>query len=346
MQSKPLYFEGFNFLRFFAALAIVFYHVLIPYSNTVEPSFAQFLHNLSVGVDFFFLISGFLIVYLLAEEKRNTNKINLLNFYVRRILRIFPLYFLIIFIAVIGHGPDIDYKPFLYFWGNFKIANTEQWPVAILTPLWSICVEEHFYVFIPLVVSLLPLNYLKYALYGIVLFSIGFRLYTYITDQYPWFTIYLHTLSKIDVIALGGIVAINYKQLTQRVKIGSWSFLIVFSIIPIYMLTVNNIDYSTWANILFKKYLLIVPFILIVLMVLYTENRIVNTIRTNKFFDYLGKCSFGIYVFHSPVNTLLGKTSITNTALYLSIVVIITIIVSILSYEYFEKQFLKLKSKF
>jgi peptidoglycan/LPS O-acetylase OafA/YrhL len=343
MQTKPEYFEGFNFLRFFAALAIVFYHVLIPYSNTVNPSYALFLKNLAVGVDFFFLISGFLIVYLLAEEKRISNKINLLNFYVRRILRIFPLYFLIILIAVLEHGTDINYQPFLYFWGNISIANIEQWPVAILTPLWSICVEEHFYVFIPLVVSLLPFNYLKYALYGIVILSLGFRLYTYYTDQYPWFTIYVHTLSKIDVIALGGIIAINYKQLTQRIKIGSWSFLIVFAIIPIYMLIVNNNDFSTLASILFKKYLLTIPFILIILLVLYTDNRIVNIIRKNKMFDYLGKCSFGIYVFHSPVNTFLGKVGITNTALYLIIVVIITIIVSIVSYEYFEKQFLKLR---
>lgn len=346
MQSKPVYFEGFNFLRFFAALAIVFYHVLIPFSNTVEPSFAQFLHNLAVGVDFFFLISGFLIVYLLAEEKRANNKINLVNFYVRRILRIFPLYFLIIFIAVIWHGTEINYKPFLYFWGNFNIVNTGQWPAAILTPLWSICVEEHFYVFIPLVVSLLPIKHLKYALYGIVLLSFGFRLYTFLTNQYPWFTIYLHTLSKIDVIALGGIVAINYKQLAQRIKIGSWSFLMVFSIILIYMFVVNNIDYSTWASILLKKYLLIIPFILIILMVLYTDNRIVNTIRTNKYLDYLGKCSFGIYVFHTPMNSFLGNSGIKNTALYLLVVVIVTISTSIVSYEFFEKQFLKLKSKF
>ncbi|MCY7410118.1 MAG: acyltransferase [Chitinophagales bacterium] len=96
MQQKgSVHFEGLNLLRFVAAMMILVFYAV---EETVPDSpLKMFVHNFPIGVDFFFIISGFLITYLLLQEKSSYQKINIGAFYLRRILRIFPLYYLIIF---------------------------------------------------------------------------------------------------------------------------------------------------------------------------------------------------------------------------------------------------------
>ena len=99
MSQIPLHFKGLNALRFFAALFIIIYHTTGGFHDTMSPTYKLFFQNLVIGVDFFFLISGFLIIYLLLVEKQNTGSIHIGKFYLRRVLRIFPLYFLIVGLA-------------------------------------------------------------------------------------------------------------------------------------------------------------------------------------------------------------------------------------------------------
>src|ERR1700722_15197921 len=99
-EKKGTYFTGLNPLRFISAFAIIIAHVTLGLQNTMQQSaLRQFLHNLNIGVDMFFLVSGFLITFMLIEEKSETGSLSIRGFYMRRVLRILPLYYLIIAIA-------------------------------------------------------------------------------------------------------------------------------------------------------------------------------------------------------------------------------------------------------
>src|SRR5581483_3255154 len=153
----PLHFKGLNALRFFSALSIIIYHC---YFNVPHPYpvLNRLMHNLVLGVDMFFIISGFLIIYLLLDEKEQYGKISLTKFYTRRVLRIFPLYYLVIIIAFIFYySQQVNFTPFLLFYGNLWMAHTGHWTADVLNPLWSLNIEEQFYLVIPLLLFYIPI---------------------------------------------------------------------------------------------------------------------------------------------------------------------------------------------
>ena len=105
MQKKMIYFQNLDGLRFFCFLTVFFYHGFHTESAAVKDSgLYQFFkwgiaENGFLGVNFFFVLSGFLITYLLIKEKELNGKINIIHFWFRRILRIWPLYFICVFVG-------------------------------------------------------------------------------------------------------------------------------------------------------------------------------------------------------------------------------------------------------
>ena len=171
-ESSKIYFPGLNGLRFYAALAVIITHIelmkgKLGFSNIWnEP----IIHQLGVkGVSFFFVLSGFLITYLLLIERQNKNRIFLKDFYLRRILRIWPLYFFILILGffVFPYFSFFDIPYFTdhfkedYFWNlvfyvlifpnlAFSIFNA----VPLIGQSWSIGVEEQFYILWPIILKL------------------------------------------------------------------------------------------------------------------------------------------------------------------------------------------------
>ena len=160
-NQASTYLPGLNTLRFIAAFFVVISHANISlfklgiYDECKFP----FLNRGGDSVDFFFTLSGFLITYLLINELKNTQTISITQFYRRRVLRIWPLYFLIIIIGfiILGVVYPMIYKKaffetdilslvlmFVFFIPNFAAKN---FMVGLLNPLWSIGVEEQFYLF-------------------------------------------------------------------------------------------------------------------------------------------------------------------------------------------------------
>ena len=214
MNRGIVHFKGLYALRFLAAFPIIIYHATAGFHASMTPTVKLFFQNLVIGVDLFFLISGFLIIYLLLLEKKDTGSIQMGKFYLRRILRIFPLYFLIVGLAYLvyhpGH-PDVNFSKYLYFWGNFYTIELNNWPVGFLTPLWSICIEEHFYLIIPFLVLITPLRLVHWVLIGVIIASMVYRYAQVPTDN--WFTIYCHSLSRCDLMAVGGLLHLLSKRI-------------------------------------------------------------------------------------------------------------------------------------
>src|SRR5271169_6829716 len=159
-MAGKVHFEGLNSLRFFAALFVVLGH--IPLNQTSvglpHPSSGAFFFRGAFAVRFFFTLSGFLITYLLLEEDRRTGDIQVRSFYLRRICRIWPLYFSVVFFGLffyhaalpwLGIAYRIDYTLptalLLYSVLLPNLMNSLYTVGGILNPSWSIGVEEQFY---------------------------------------------------------------------------------------------------------------------------------------------------------------------------------------------------------
>ncbi|MDP1800300.1 MAG: acyltransferase, partial [Bacteroidota bacterium] len=170
--SKNIYFKGLNGLRFFAAFAVIITHIELIKDQMHCPNLyytSKMIFELGgLGVVFFFVLSGFLITYLLLKEKELTDTINVKKFYIRRVLRIWPLYFLIVILGffVLPHFHFMEISFFAKYNAHLSVFNLVLFLVmlpnlafAIFKPLphigqlWSIGVEEQFYLLWPWVVK-------------------------------------------------------------------------------------------------------------------------------------------------------------------------------------------------
>ncbi|MFW5768071.1 MAG: acyltransferase family protein, partial [Bacteroidota bacterium] len=231
-SSDRIYFPYLDVIRFVAAFMIIVYHgyeawrswfgevgFLSAGTYTELTGFGKlvnrFLGNLELGVDIFFLLSGFLITYILLKEKEKHGKINIKNFIIRRTLRIWPLYFLLIAIAPFLvswlNVAEPNYLANALFVNNFHAIQTGKWTYPF-AHFWSICIEEHFYLVWPFIIAFVPRRYLLKLFVSLILVSIAFRMYASINMEYPWFAIYLHTLSRMDVLIIGSAGALFYAR--------------------------------------------------------------------------------------------------------------------------------------
>jgi len=350
-MAKKVYFEGLNTLRFFAAFAVLIFHSSQWYHYKFDSPFKMLLHNLPVAVDFFFILSGFLIIYLLLVEKKQTGTINLKNFYIRRFLRILPLYYLIILISYLflrKPQTPVAWDKFLYFWGNFQIIADNHWTLASLNPLWSISIEEHFYLFIPLLVAVIPTKYLKYLFWSIILFSIGYRFYITKTIGDNWMHIYMHTLSQMDLLAIGGLLALYHYRSGFKFQLPKFIYLIILGGFLILMTLVDSKDYTSLYNATIKKYIFSVVLILLLLFFVFDNNQAFEKLKKQRILNYLGKISYGIYLYNAMVIDILEKIPWLQKhyAVKLPLDILLTLLLATVSFELYEKQFLKLKNKF
>jgi peptidoglycan/LPS O-acetylase OafA/YrhL len=363
-----VYFKNLDALRCLAAFMVVFLHIyegwhgyfshpdFIPldenHAITKEGMFIDtFFRNGSLGVDIFFLISGFLITYLLIAEKTQTGTIHVKFFYFRRMLRIWPLYFFILIITpfVISWlgKKSPDYLPNIFFLNNFLCIATKEWTYPF-SHLWSICIEEHFYIFWPLLISVVPFKRLSEVLIGIVMISIFYRFYIYYTNDNWYFKIYLHTISRMDALAIGGLAAIHHFKKPFGFEINRLPRVMLL-FIAIFLLV---IDYHfNWEGLFlasFKKYIYLILFGYLMLNFSFNSRPLINP---PFWVNYLGKISYGIYMYSNILVTVIAEKimivfELDSFLLFAVMNIAFTILISAISYEFFEKHFLKLKTKF
>lgn len=178
------YLEGLNTLRAIAALVVVIAHVeLFKHDRGIPSAFDANIRRLPdahLGVVLFFVLSGFLITYLLIGERKASGTISLRKFYFRRILRIWPLYYLILFVSFLLHPGGIglgEWLLSLFGAPNIGAALHMEW-----TPgphIWSIGVEEQFYLVWPWVLLALPMKRVASAL---ITFMVGFTFLPFVLD--------------------------------------------------------------------------------------------------------------------------------------------------------------------
>lgn len=338
-------------LRFFLASLVIIFHMVQFCKNRGFPFYDE-LAIFSKGTEavyVFFTLSGFLIIRNLIKEKINTNTINLKNFYTNRVLRIFPLYYLILFIGFIyynfiielfGYSNDSNYNLFKgLFLGMTFFANIlEKYkPGGIIEVLWSISIEEQFYLFIaPVFLLIKKKNIFRFLLF----FTFGYFIIYYIP--------FLEALREYNMLffyfSAGGIF--SYFSLFPPFKMSKYLkaiILIVFITLlttNIFKENLNNPLYHIICTLIFSSSIYVLSL---------HPYKILN----NNLLKYLGKISYGLYMYHLVVFQLFGfiflKLTHLNSTLFIilfySLNFITTIFVAAISYKYFETPFLKLKFK-
>jgi peptidoglycan/LPS O-acetylase OafA/YrhL len=369
-NKKPLHFVQLDALRFLAAFMVVFSHAFdgwfgyygIPKLfrdasgewNTLGDHLHRFTANMNFGVDMFFLISGFLITYLLLREKNDKGKINIPAFFARRALRIWPLYFFVIavspFLVSWLNFAEPEYKPVLFFYNNFRTMATHQWDFPF-AHFWSICIEEHFYLVWPFLVALVPIKRLPWFLAAIILTSIGYRAYAWYNTE-VWFHAYMHTLARIDVLAIGGLAAWAHFRWPYKLKMPVWLRLILFgALVSLFFFDHIN-DWPSLFMLCAKKYLYVLLAGILMMHYVFSPDAFFKWGPKHPI-NYLGRCCFGIYLWGNillPIiilkflQPLYGANG--RALIYWPAVIIISLVVPVISYELIERPFLKLKSRF
>jgi peptidoglycan/LPS O-acetylase OafA/YrhL len=308
------------------------------------------MYNLSLGVDIFFIISGFLITYLLLAEKNKTGTVNLTQFYVRRVLRIWPLYFLILFtgplLTYFMGEKSPDYFMYFIFAGNFSLIK-EGWISPSVSHLWSICIEEHFYLVWPILAKYAnPKNFLNImvvALIGVFFFKI----HTHFSTSDRWMTLYLHTLSRCDILILGSIVGWIYFYNPFIVNFSTTIRVVVYT----FFIVLLFLDNTSQNDLLFDATLkrVIYSFGGIFWFLNVAFNPKAWFVNLHKGINYLGKASYSLYMWHPVILAVttyyLNYYKIYNFWISIFLSLIFSIIISLLSYAYFEQPFLIIKEK-
>lgn len=364
-MSTHIYFKGLKFIRFFAASLVVVHHIeqfksIFGLQNLWENGTIRNLGD--KGVSLFFVLSGFLITFLLQKEKEQTNTINIKYFYIRRILRIWSLYFLIVLASLFifpqfsffrMNGTSIIDNNLLYIFllslvilPNVTLFKFGAIPFS--SQAWSIGVEEQFYLLWPWLIKYV--NKISFVLIGIivamfVLQNSGMIIPKLIGKEAIDSSVlskltFFFKLFRIDCMAFGSIGALMVFYKSKFLKYFYHpvpSFLTLFFTI---LLIVNPFHILFFENIIQS-----ILFMALILNIA-TNSHCFYSIE-NKIFNKLGDISYGIYMYHPlicfTVIKLVGDR-INNVTLYF-LIFSFTLLLAYLSYTVFEKKLIRIKSR-
>jgi peptidoglycan/LPS O-acetylase OafA/YrhL len=337
-----------------------------------------------VGVQLFFVLSGFLITNILLRMKESLGAGDFFKkFYGRRFLRIFPLYYfylLIMFIVtavLIYYGYRVAYMhrfqgqlPYalIYAYNFFNASPAFDGESWLIGHLWSLSVEEQFYIFWPLLIFLTPKRHLKKLFVGAIIAGPVFRmavtiLYKFydVNFLYPDLAVVIYVLpfSQLDAFGLGAFIT-RFEIPKARLQ-----FLILLLLLPILGFATTYISTGDWgaSTALGFQYPLekdlkqvwgyiYLNYTCALLIYLVIKEKFLVRFLNNKFLSYLGKISYGLYVYHFAVIWFVrrirdfGINEMIAKPLTLVISAILIFIIASLSYKYFEKPILDLKDRF
>lgn len=337
-------------MRGIAILSVMAFH----FSCVFEGGVSRLDHRVlslashgSRGVDLFFVLSGFLITRILMRSRDSGNYLQ--SFYMRRVLRIFPVYFFYLFI-VFGIVRQISPEaftntrlwPYLSYLSNWQAGTGLKDPGLI--HLWSLAVEEQFYLVWPLLVLLCPPRRLIYASAAVCLLALGLRIAA--TGHMAPTIIFRMTPFRADALAGGAIVGVIFDserraELTKRFAIPAAVIVLLLALV---------LRGGSYSQALEYSVIVVVCAVAIFLAARYDPGFL-----RHPFLSTVGKYSYGMYVYHILLGSLLwsglkhSQTVIPLAVLrwcYLPIAALSVFAMAWLSYRYLELPFLRLKGQF
>ena len=320
-----------------------------------------------MGVDLFFVLSGFLITGILLDARGKEHYYR--NFYIRRTLRIFPLYYTMMIVAsaiYLWHSGNRHLYVsivgrYFFYAGNLWLTSGPFFPIFLI-PLWSLQVEEQFYLVFPYLIRTLKPGRLFQMLLWIVILSGPLRLASY------WWLPFRHNLQyfvtpfRLDALALGALIAIRARSRPWNIQ--PWLITVLMM-----SLLVAMVAYLSWGNFIWEETARICTFgfsivdlalASVVLWVLRFRDSWPTGWLRNRVSQYVGKVSYGMYILQYPTYLLVRRlethfhwhifasSDSWNTTNWVTFLVFCTTVVCVASISFYalESPFLGLKDQF
>ncbi|MVM41912.1 acyltransferase family protein [Spirosoma sp. HMF3257] len=343
-------------LRTFAVLLVIIFH-WFPTGEGINR-----LPNGTIGVVIFFVLSGFLITRILLQNRDLIQtgdyslKESYRNFFIRRVLRLFPLYYLALtfVLIVLPEASDIDQHPFYYyFYGyNFLLQKTGNW-ADTLSPFWTLAVEEQLYLIWPWIVLLTPKNTFRWVIITMIISGIAFRAYEYTQGNLDG----ILTPACFDTFGAGAMwayIVVDYRDSIDAFlkKLSITAGLALLGFLALLLLPGDHL-----LTVLFQRTLISVVALFMIGRASLGVQGLLGKILNNPVIQYFGRISYGLYVFHMivPGYTIALLSDLSNrihrplmlgywSHRFVSLIILLS--VASLSWYLIEKPFLSLKRYF
>jgi len=350
-------------IRGAAILLVLFHHLANSLKN--EFGYRNVLQGVAssgwIGVDLFFVLSGFLITGILYDSKASKSYFK--NFYMRRVLRIFPLYYGTLLLALLlrvvlpdlnSHGTENPSWLWIYA-TNIVLAWKGAGAFGALDHFWSLAIEEQFYFVWPLAVFLLNRNRLMQLSLFLFFLSFGLRI-ALLLGGTPPASIYFLTFTRLDTLSIGAFLALAIRSsggVRNLVK-PAWLVGLASGLGIAAIMIIRNIpDELDFVMQAFGYSLLALFFgAMLILTITSPLQRVFNL----GMLRWFGKYSYGLYMWHpfifilllhtNPARTIRGDSGAVGAIVSVGLALGATFAVTLLSWHCWEKQFLKLKQYF
>ena len=358
MQAKDSIRQGsfyrpeLDCLRFFAFLFVFIGHAFATearyYTKLGMSEGAALWLSMAItsggnGVALFFVLSSYLITELLIREHCSIGKLDVKSFYIRRALRIWPLYFFFIILVYLAIPQASVYAlpskfllPMVLLVGNWAAVFYNGMGYSVAGPLWSISVEEQFYLVWPLVIARVGVRNLKGVCIALIVVANLLRIVMEKKGA-GMVAFWCSTLSWLDAIALGALVALLLRGGTPRKSLVQ-RLLLFFGGTALWILTPHV-----------SKYLIYVDIVSFPLIIAGSTMMLLGVLGSNlahPILVYLGRISYGLYVWHALSLALVSHLFVKYSLLYAFVGLPLTILMASISYSLLEKPFLNLKRRF
>lgn len=354
---NPLgYIPGLDAIRAIAVILVVFHHL-------TPSNWSVYLGPYAVAL--FFVLSGFLISRILFHEKekylRSEASLSSIvkRFYIRRSLRILPIYYLLFICLYTFHNfieIDIKGSPWYYisYTSNFLIFKMQSW-IGMFSHTWSLSVEEQFYLLWPFFILYIPLRYLRVFMYGVIILGFTYSLlFPFFYPSLKYFN--LQTIACMPAFAVGSLIGFSfyYQKSYNPLFLKLCNIVsIIFPFILLWCAYFTKVNPADHVGQLYYG----LPAACFIIHVIHNQNLFLDrNLYKNKVMEHLGKISYGIYLYHMPIyylwpylNHRLYKTLNINNMLFQNVMDVIfctllTYIISICSWRIIEKPINKLKN--
>ena len=359
-KLDSVYDPTIDFIRFIAFILVFFTHFIHGGGNAIKVNTGQWWNNEFIqrvadfggqGVTLFFSLTGFLLGRLLIREYIEEGRVSIKAFYIRRILRIWPLYFAFIgmcaVLNVFSNSPTLDSREipylatFTYNWGQIY-GNI---PGTMATITWSISVEEQIYLFFP--VLFLVMAKKSATKYAIFLMISGFA--SVLSCLYI-FEISADRFTPSFLLPVGvGLLTARYEDQYFTTPQAMRNSLLLVLLLIFYILSFRDIvDSSIFQSLAYIGSAFLLPALLLVSRSVIGRNQ--NWAL--KFTVYIGRRSYGCYLFHWAIWTVMvGRNIFSTEKDGFSVIGVLvgfatTVLVSSFSYKYFETPFLRIRKRF
>ncbi len=352
-MTKNIYFKNFDSIRAIAAMLVLVAHIELhkPEHGLNRFQSIDLIPLGTISVTLFFVLSGFLITYLLISELFINKKVNVKFFYVRRVLKIWPLYFLVLLAGVFIYkfsAPISKWVLAVFFLPN--VAYTRYGLPSLIDPIWSIGIEEQFYLLFPLLFLLKDLKKIFQVIFVLCFLLLALR----------FFAIYMHLdslkeylyLARFDCMLIGSLGAFAF----HFYKTGNPFFTKLIKVVYTWQVQVLSfglmIIYLS-AGILFKTLIIhqVLAFLFVIILINMGTNPASKINIENKVLNKIGVISYGVYLTHKFTNYIVlqychfENIYLENILIYTCSILLSAICAHLLYYNY-EIHFINLKKKF